>query len=952
MILRRFHTCVKLSKSYEKFRKLEKGKLEVSSVDPIMFSQDKDLMPEVLIKPVKQIMNETNHRFFKRYVIPSEKWLASLHCDNLPKRALQLFNQESDSHVFEITNSWVNPDLYETSSKRYFLKPVNLMESTLDIGDLCILENIPNQLMTCVELPTESKDSRYGFAKVDGTLVYVSKNNVKLRLPSFYSKSFKYLISEETNHGFDRIGFVKNDKDRTFSLSILARQLGCSLIPTKISQSALEELPIVIKKLELIHRYIQTSMGPWQIPLFKIVELVSNLQLTENTTSNLPNTMSDLLKRSGFDSKNLYSLSSSHMNLSIPTKVDASTFLATYWALLQQQETLLWGRINIHRGLLTPISVTVLPLRQYNLHYHSLLQNLRENNYKDIDMLAYLINKLDLKRINLEYSDFLQLLRDYIAGNFQNNGLIISIISRLFRRLTDFKDKDVTKDLCFQLLKIICPETPPNPLLHRYELPLSISSKRSSLEQKIYDLSIPPNFNVSTINDTSRHDFKNLVCYCIDSEAAHEIDDGISIEKLDNVGHFKIHIHIADPASWFLESTSEFIKNDPILDIAFQRSFTTYLPDKVIPMLPISYCRASDLGNFGTSTKTISFSIECKLEGMNGIYLDFNTFKISRGIVISSKRITYDFVDKILNSERQLERSQTEHDLNNLYEIAKRLRLQRIHKYNAIVFGDTQKGLVYLETDSEGELTKIKFKDQLTTKSNILVSELMIMTNTLTGRYFKENNIPGIFRGYKELKLKFEAYKTYQWLKSMSKQSKYLSSKEITKAKAFFTNSFYTSNPTEHAMIGAPEYLTVTSPLRRFPDMINHLQLHKHLHGSSSCFTQQQVNGYIWHILSRDVIIKNITRDSNIFWTLTSLKNLLECKSNKNSYTVMVTSLPSNGFVHCFFQDKLHATGRLKIDINRDPPVVGNLVTNCKINKIDCLDGLLDLEMEPNSLII
>lgn len=104
--------------------------------------------------------------------------------------------------------------------------------------------------------------------------------------------------------------------------------------------------------------------------------------------------------------------------------------------------------------------------------------------------------------------------------------------------------------------------------------------------------------------------------------------------------------------------------------------------------------------------------------------------------------------------------------------ISKLLREQRIKNSNAVIFGEGfNKGLVMLNADSEGELTEVTFSDQEETLSTILVSEMMILANTLTGRYFAENKIGGVFRCYKQLPLGEVAQQQYDSMITSTKRN-------------------------------------------------------------------------------------------------------------------------------------------------------------------------------------
>lgn len=899
---------------------------EIESINEDFLHRIKGLEPDIELKQLYQIKEEFYKRYRDRYVVPSESWYSnswrSLTKPKIPS--------------YKLINLDIHFDTKLESSKQMEFQPAQLMKNPLNVGDLVLLKSRPNELAMCVSLPSSTMDPRYTFASIDGSMSFATKNRVLLRIPQKLPTGIDSLVQPEGHHKHLPIGTVKNFSNQTSILPIVARQMITSKSPAQISKLAWKNLPITTKKLQLLHRSLQNYMGPWQIPFFTLVGLVQKLDLNK-----------------ALDNKNgvtyLADLVNSYKSAdSVP--MNSATFVSTYWAIVQQQESNLWGKIHLNTALLSPTSVTIIPLKSRHLYYAQVIEKLEADNYKDIDRFVKLVNERKYRDISSLYPSVIQLLKDFAAGNFHNNGIIVTLISKIFRKIELYKGSDITRDICQDLVNEILPNKMINPLLLNMDLALPASSKLGQSQQKLYELTNIENMQRKNSNiNGDRYDFGDLKVFCIDSETAHEIDDGVSIENHKKDGLYTLHIHIADPASLFPESTdieSQGITTD-VLNVALKRSFTTYLPDLVVPMLPESICDLSDLGKQGQKTRTLSFSVDVKvLPKSTGkpIEIIYNSLKIRKGIVSNFPKATYNDVDRIL-SITDSEAPPFKEDLESLSMISKLLRELRIKKNNAVIFGEGfNRGLVTLNTNKAGELTEVSFSDQAETPSTVLVSEMMILANTLVGRFFAENKISGVFRCYKQLPLDAIAQQQYNSLITSAKKGVFPKLEDITKLSSLLNSSFYTGQPFRHEMIGANQYLTVTSPLRRFPDLINHLQIHRHLQKKPLCFSQAQIDRLIWPIQSRADILKTASRNSSTYWTLNYLKTMMKSNPEK-TYDVMITSVPQNGFAGCVFPDLSFARGTLKLNPSTEHyPMIGDTVKTCKILKIDCLEGILELE--------
>ena len=169
-----------------------------------------------------------------------------------------------------------------------------------------------------------------------------------------------------------------------------------------------------------------------------------------------------------------------------------------------------------------------------------------------------------------------------------------------------------------------------------------------------------------------RQDLRHLKVYTIDSASTSEIDDGLSIEKLENAdGSFRhrIWIHIADADRW-APRTSEIFKT------AQQRITSLYLPRGPIPMFP------PEISNDAMSLKAnqdncaLSLAVEINEDGS----VDPQSITVTPSLIRVTYRLTYDDVDEMLEEGTGY---REEWELGVLLDMARKRRNFRVSNGSA-----------------------------------------------------------------------------------------------------------------------------------------------------------------------------------------------------------------------------------------------------------------------------
>lgn len=447
------------------------------------------------------------------------------------------------------------------------------------------------------------------------------------------------------------------------------------------------------------------------------------------------------------------------------------------------------------------------------------------------------------------------------------------------------------------------------------------SELESSSNQKSW---INSEFHEEDTMKDVREDFGEIPIYCIDSATAHEIDDGISIHtKKDK---YVFTVHIANPTS--------YIKRDSTLsEIALSKGTTVYLPEGPSMMLPQLVSKMCGLnGGRGTRTLAIEFEldkleIDQYLESLDIDNLPKSSLakKVLKQIDRSAnikfytannfpQNYTYENVNKVLNDEkvikdfREGKLAEDSHELNlfRLFHVSSILKHVRIALGNGMeINSEKLKVTVDYILTSESKFEPVANGHKLTlplgdkertpvititrdidqnneSKSQQLVSNFMIAANYAGLTFAHLQKIPIIHRT-QELSLERKMKQEVQRLNQSLYDGKIAPSVE-QKAQilSILTAANYEVSRKRHDTLGLPSYLNLTSPLRRYVDMVNHWMFEAHARKAigqkreSVAFSKSDLDYIASHLQSCEFVTKSSQRFAEKFWEGTFLKEYFE----------------------------------------------------------------------------
>lgn len=334
---------------------------------------------------------------------------------------------------------------------------------------------------------------------------------------------------------------------------------------------------------------------------------------------------------------------------------------------------------------------------------------------------------------------------------------------------------------------------------------------------------------ISAADLKGRRDLRGQQIITIDGADAKDLDDAVTVERLDN-GHFQLGVHIAD--------VSHYVREDSALDKeAFERGTSSYLTDRVIPMLPQ---RLSN-GICSLHPKVDRLTLSCEMEiNQQGNVVAYDIFP---SVIRSVERMTYEAVNHILEEKHPQTRKQYQSLVPMLEEMAELhhiLEQKRRHR-GAIDFDSDEAKII---VDKDGKAIDIELRERRVGER--LIESFMLAANETVSEHYSKADLPILYRVHEqpdESKMKrfLEFITTFGLTAKASKDS--ITPKDLQRVMDRIKDEPYEAvismlllrsmqqarydvDPIGHYGLGADYYSHFTSPIRRYPDLILHRLIH------------------------------------------------------------------------------------------------------------------------------
>lgn len=348
-------------------------------------------------------------------------------------------------------------------------------------------------------------------------------------------------------------------------------------------------------------------------------------------------------------------------------------------------------------------------------------------------------------------------------------------------------------------------------IMHKYGLADTFPAAVLSESESIPD-------TISAEDIQHRDDWRERCVITIDPETARDYDDAISISRQGN--NWELAVHIAD--------VSHYVHPGSALDEeARKRGNSTYLPDRVLPMLPPRLCDGICSLRQGEDRLTRLCLMHINRQG--------KVFKAEfRDAVINSRRrLTYPQVLNILQGKESSGNPDIDAMLHEASKLAQLLRRKR-YEAGALRLDMPE---VRLITNEQG--LPIDIEVESSDEAHQLVEEFMLVANESVAHALNAQLLPAIYRVHEapdpaklgeleqELHLygiKTGALTTREGLNAVMEQIEGHPDEDILKVQLLraMMRARYSPQALGHFGLAKNDYCHFTSPIRRYADLVVH----------------------------------------------------------------------------------------------------------------------------------
>lgn len=333
-----------------------------------------------------------------------------------------------------------------------------------------------------------------------------------------------------------------------------------------------------------------------------------------------------------------------------------------------------------------------------------------------------------------------------------------------------------------------------------------------------------------TKNDIDfRYDLRDILTVTIDGEDSKDLDDAISLERLDD--GFRLYVHIAD--------VSNYVQEGSALDKeALKRGVSIYPVDRVIPMLPKELSNGICSLNKGQDRLALTCIMRFDKDG------EMLEYDIAETVINVDERLCYNQVAALFDKEDV----GIPKNIISMLRLMKRLsvKLKRKRAKRGFVDFNFKESKIVLDENNRAVDVVIRDRNIATD----IIEEFMLVTNETVAYHFASKQIPFVYRIHENpSEEKIETLKDICRRLSVSFNIKDydVKPKDIARlldrtrgsdvepvisktALRSMQQARYSTKCTGHFGLASVNYCHFTSPIRRYPDLQIHRIIREYLH--------------------------------------------------------------------------------------------------------------------------
>ena len=315
-----------------------------------------------------------------------------------------------------------------------------------------------------------------------------------------------------------------------------------------------------------------------------------------------------------------------------------------------------------------------------------------------------------------------------------------------------------------------------------------------------------------------RLDLRDAPVFTIDPVDAKDFDDAIHTKDLGG-GMTEIGVHIAD--------VSHYVAEGGAIDAeAYDRATSTYLVDRVIPMLP--EVLSNGVCSLRPHEDKLAYSCIMNVDGGGNVH----SWEIRETVIHSKHRFTYEGAQAVIDGADH----EMKGEVLRAAELARTLTAKRMSE-GAIDFDVPE---VRIRLDEKGRPVEVYEKERQ--EANRLIEEFMLLANQSVAVEAEDREVPFLYRIHdKPDRERIEALadyvKTFGYtlphkagavvrseLNDLLKEVKGSPEAPVIEQAAIrsMSKAVYSPDNIGHYGLGFEHYGHFTSPIRRYPDLIAH----------------------------------------------------------------------------------------------------------------------------------